>query len=223
MRTVEFSLDDLYLTHHDQLNLSNNHPSNQLYKHRGLSGTHDIVLAKNIFDQLRNSWKPASDSNILLPVYDKSLHKGQGDRKSKGEWRSINVSDKSNPIKVVIFEGWSVGFRPLDLSILSAQHKSATNSPSSLTNQLGAHSLQSVIDINNALVDYDNTFSGPQFFDCLIYLQALDLGYVYDWRQQQEQSLRDSGKSSQTNEQINNFVKSYMIVSLKFGILYIYI
>ncbi|TIB00317.1 hypothetical protein E3P96_02673 [Wallemia ichthyophaga] len=210
LRTVHFSLDDLYLTHREQLELSAKHPANKLYKHRGLSGTHDMVLAKDIFQQLRESWNAPAHSHIDIPVYDKSLHSGQGDRKAKGEWRSINLQP-SNPIRVVIFEGWSVGFRPLEPAVLSAQHKSATHSEPSLTNQLAEHSLQDVLDINSALRDYDTFFSGPQFFDGLVYLQTLELGYVYDWRQQQEQGLRDANKPHQSEEGIINFVKNYMI------------
>lgn len=209
LRTIHFSLDDLYLTHREQLDLSAKHPANKLYKHRGLSGTHDMVLAKEIFQQLRESWTAPAHSKIDIPVYDKSLHSGQGDRKDKGEWRSV---DLSKPIRVVIFEGWSVGFRPLEPSVLSAQHKSAQHTEPSLTNQSAEHSLEDVMDINNALRDYDAYFSGPQFFDGLVYLQTLELGYVYDWRQQQEHGLRDANKPHQSEEGIINFVKNYMIV-----------
>src|ERR1700761_9649954 len=40
--TVVFSLDDLYLTHEDQVALAQAHPDNPLLQHRGQPSTHDI-------------------------------------------------------------------------------------------------------------------------------------------------------------------------------------
>ena len=102
--TVVLSLDDLYLPHDALTRLAASHPENPLVQHRGPPSTHDIPLALSFFAALREG-RPAR-----IPQYDKSRYQGQGDRVDKKDWEPIN-EEGMNKIKVVILEGWGVGFR----------------------------------------------------------------------------------------------------------------
>lgn len=49
---------------------------------------------------------------MYVPQYDKSLHKGRGDRAPFGRWLTA-----TGPVDVVILEGWMLGFTPLALPL----------------------------------------------------------------------------------------------------------
>ena len=100
LNVVEFSLDDVYLTHADQVKLANN--GNTLLQHRGLPGTHDISLCMETLDSL------ASQKTTKIPQYDKSAFYGEGDRASLSEFITAQP-----PFDIVLFEGWCVGFSKL--------------------------------------------------------------------------------------------------------------
>jgi len=80
------SLDDFYLP-----NLSCT---------RGPPGTHDIDWLKRVIDD----WKMGV-RDIRVPVFDKTLRKGQGDRCGT---RRLNAHAKH-----LLVEGWCIGFIPL--------------------------------------------------------------------------------------------------------------
>lgn len=203
--TVVFSLDDLYLTHADQVSLAQSNPDNPLLQHRGQPSTHDIPLALSTFESLKQS-KPTK-----IPQYNKAAFSGQGDRVSESEWEEVNT-DPSSPVRVVLFEGWCVGFRPLSPEALASKHAAAvsaaqTSSPSNpYQGRLGHNSLASVTTINNALRAYDALTTQ---FDAFIHIDALNPLYVYRWRLQQEEGLRASRGSGMTDEQVKEFVDGY--------------
>lgn len=153
--TVVFSLDDLYLTHADQVALAKAHPHNPLLQHRGQPSTHDIPLALKTFDSLRKNQETG------IPAYDKSAFNGQGDRVPEAEW--VKVNKGNDPVKktigVVLFEGWSVGFRSLSPTVLRQTWESAVRAKEedreNYVGRLGHNSFQSVQDINTALKEYD--------------------------------------------------------------------
>jgi D-glycerate 3-kinase len=111
---------------------------------------------------------------------------------------------------VVIFEGWSVGFRPLEPAQLEALHSKAKAqleiSPNTYNGRLGHNTLSSVTDINEALRDYDALTNQ---LDAFIHIDAADPQYVYKWRLQQEEGLREKRGSGMTDEQVKNFVDGY--------------
>ena len=200
--TVVFSLDDLYLTHADQVSLAQSHPGNPLLQHRGQPSTHDISLALSVFSSLSKN-KPTK-----IPQYDKSAFSGQGDRVPASEWEQVNTSSSST-IKVVLFEGWAVGFRPLPLSILRQKWDAAAEAARSDPNyngRLGHNSLSSVQDINSALEPYSQITNQ---LDAFIHLDAEDLRYVYKWRLDQEVDLRKKRGSGMTDEQVKHFIDGY--------------
>lgn len=141
LNVVVFSADDLYLTHVDQVALRELYPDNKLVRHRGEPGTHDLELAKGVFQSLRDQ------RETRIPSYDKSAFGGQGDRADEVSWKKVD-----GPYDLVIFEGWCVGFRPLlDNMIEEAWNKSR----SSGNGTLGNHSLEHLLFINTKLKDYD--------------------------------------------------------------------
>lgn len=199
--TIVFSLDDLYLTHADQISLAQSHPDNPLLQHRGQPSTHDIPLALSVFSSL------SQNQPTKIPQYDKSAFSGQGDRVAESEWEQVNTS--SSTIKVVLFEGWAVGFRPLPPPILRQKWEAATEAARSDPNyngRLGPSTLSSVQDINTALESYNQI---TDQLDALIHIDAEDLQYVYKWRLDQEVDLRKKRGSGMTDEQVKHFIDGY--------------
>ena len=93
LRTVTLSLDDLYLTRAERLDLAEHeHP---LFATRGVPGTHDVALGEAILDDL------LAGRTAALPRFDKA----DDDRASVR--RMIEP-----PLDVVLFEGWCVGAVP---------------------------------------------------------------------------------------------------------------
>jgi D-glycerate 3-kinase len=192
------------LPHADQVSLAQSHPDNPLLQHRGPPSTHDIPLALSVFSSLFKN-QPTG-----IPQYDKSAFSGQGDRIPESQWEQVNAPSSSNPtIKVVLFEGWAVGFRPLPPSTLHQKWKSATEaarSNSDYNGRLGHNTLSSVQDINTALESYNQL---TDQLDALIHIDAQDLQYVYKWRLEQEVDLRKKRGAGMTDEQVKNFIDGY--------------
>ncbi|KAJ9606904.1 hypothetical protein H2200_008915 [Cladophialophora chaetospira] len=203
--TVVFSLDDLYLTHDDQVSLAQANPENPLLQHRGEPSTHDIPLAKSVFQTLKQN------QPTRIPQYNKAAFSGQGDRVPESEWEEVN-SDPSKPVGVVLFEGWCVGFRPLSSEVLQQKHTTAVEALKHSTpekpyeGRLGHNTLKSVTTINDALRRYDEITSQ---LDAFIHIDALEPQYVYNWRLEQEAGLRASRGSGMTDEQVRHFVDGY--------------
>lgn len=118
--------------------------------------------------------------------------------------------DPNNPIQVILFEGWCVGFRPIpDEAIISLHKRTTTEAqdPSSkYSGRLGHNSLESVSTINNALKEYDEITSQ---FDGLVHIDAEDPLYVYAWRKEQEHNLIKAKGSGMSDDEVKNFVDGY--------------
>ncbi|KAL1876789.1 hypothetical protein Plec18167_005198 [Paecilomyces lecythidis] len=148
--TVTLSLDDIYLTHADQVALATAHPDNPLLQHRGQPSTHDLALGEKVFASLRAN-KPTA-----IPQYDKSAFSGQGDRVPESQWEIVN-GEGQEKIKVVIFEGWCVGFRPWDDVTLKEKWEAAVlqKDTGNYDGRLGHVKLEDVKTVNDALKRYD--------------------------------------------------------------------
>ncbi|KAM7218988.1 putative kinase [Rhypophila decipiens] len=196
--TLVLSIDDFYLTHADQLALAAAHPDNALVQYRGEPGTHDIPLALSTFTSLLSS-QPTH-----IPQYDKSAYSGLGDRLPPSQWKPVNQTPE-NPtslIKVIILEGWLIGFRPLSPDALQARW----STPSPNTKTLHKHTIDSLSFINENLRKYDAL---TDLLDAFIHIDAEDLSWVYDWRLEQESQLRKETGSGMTDEQVVRFVDGY--------------
>ncbi|KAG9965124.1 putative uridine/cytidine kinase, partial [Aureobasidium melanogenum] len=202
--TVVLSIDDLYLSHSDQKSLAESQPKNPLIQHRGQPSTHDIPLGKEIFAQLA-----AHKPNIRIPSYDKSLHDGQGDRTDPETWQVVN-KDGEPPVEVVIFEGWCVGFRSLSDKELVAEWEGAKAArifdKEAYHGRLAFMELEHVSFINDALRQYDAL---TDYFGALIFIDAVDTLFVYEWRLQQERALREDKGTGMKDKQVIEFVNGY--------------
>ncbi|XHF98926.1 hypothetical protein AWENTII_002456 [Aspergillus wentii] len=147
---VTLSLDDIYLTHDDQVALAKAHPSNPLLQHRGQPSTHDLPLGEQVFESLRTG-RPTA-----IPQYDKSAFAGQGDRVPQSQWEVVNGDDQEK-VRVVIFEGWCVGFRPWDDQTLREKWEAAGKQKETgdYNGRLGHVKLEDVQAVNDALKKYD--------------------------------------------------------------------
>ncbi|KAK0111431.1 hypothetical protein ONS95_001792 [Cadophora gregata] len=209
---IEVSLDDFYLPHQERTALRLQHPENKLLGARGQPGTHDTQLAKEFFEQFES---PQSD--IWIPIFDKSLFQGDGDRSPRDQWRTVH-----GPVDVVIFEGWCVGFRPIAREAVDKKHQDAIQIRSSTvkietppesdysTSTIADHELSHLLWVNEQLDQYCRGFMGPQNFDFFVHLDTDDLANVYIWRTQQEHALLEKKGSGMTDEQVVKFVQVYM-------------
>ncbi|GIK07831.1 hypothetical protein Aspvir_003500 [Aspergillus viridinutans] len=198
---VTISLDDFYLTHGQQQTLARSFPSNPLLQHRGQPATHDLPLAEKVFESLR-AGRPTA-----IPQYDKSAYSGQGDRVPESQWETVN-GDGQEKIKVVIFEGWCVGFRALDDEVLRGKWEAAVRQKDQgdYNGRLGHVKFEDVKAVNDALRKYDVL---TDRLDALVHIDAQDLHFVYDWRQEQERTLRATKGTGMTEEQVSHFVDGY--------------
>ncbi|KAL8731424.1 MAG: hypothetical protein Q9166_003399 [cf. Caloplaca sp. 2 TL-2023] len=194
VRTIVLSIDDFYLTHQDQLRLAADHPGNPLVQHRGQPSTHDLPLALSVIASLH------SGQETLIPSYDKSAFNGQGDRRPQHQWIKVNKNGQQ-PLKLVILEGWCLGFRALDNAQINACWTDAVEVCSQgkgYHGRLGHNRLEHVQFINEALRGYDALTD-----------DAEDPQYVYHWRLEQEAQLRRERGSGMTDEEVVHFVDGY--------------
>lgn len=89
------SFDDFYLDHYT-LQQQYYYTREKRWRHRGNPGTHDIRLIVSVLQDFKKKLP-----DIKVPVYDKSAHKGEGDRVG---FRVLSNCD------VLFVEGWCLGF-----------------------------------------------------------------------------------------------------------------
>ncbi|KAG7195621.1 uncharacterized protein KQ657_003388 [Scheffersomyces spartinae] len=186
-QTIQFLMDDLYLTHEDQnqLNLTN---ENSLLHGRGLPGTHDLVLGECLFSSIRNEHCP-----IQFPIYDKLRFNGKGDR-------SESTVKIDKPVNIVIFEGWFNGYTALDDTQLKLAYFGNPN--------LWDYKLYEVEEVNRYLRLYHNIWDQ---FDVFVNINAANIvENVLHWRTQQEHMLISQTGVGMSDEQIKVFLKRYM-------------
>ncbi|CAG8274315.1 unnamed protein product [Penicillium nalgiovense] len=225
LSVVTLSLDDIYLDHVNQVALAQAHPSNPLLQHRGQPSTHDLALGEEVFASL------AAERPTAIPQYDKSAFEGQGDRVPKTQWNVVNEPGQKK-VKVVIFEGWCVGFRAWDDQTLRAKWEAAVQQKENgkYDGRLGHVKFEDVKAVNDSLKQYDaltewvssaigdyatRSFANIIFLslrsklDALIHIDAENPRFVYEWRQEQERTLRAAKGAGMTEEQVNHFVDGY--------------
>ncbi|KAF9249635.1 hypothetical protein DTO006G1_6705 [Penicillium roqueforti] len=202
-KTINLSLDDLYLDHNDLVKLRESNPMNKLLQTRGQPGTHDTALSVSFFRSLVDS------EVISIPSFDKSLFNGEGGRVPSHEWDRLNTSD----IDILIFEGWCVGFQSLAEEQVRLRWSESENSASENiypTNTLKEHAIEHLLGVNASLQQYCELFMGPRHFDYLLHLDTDKLVNVYEWRVQQEHALRQQKGKGMTDAEVVRFVKGYM-------------
>jgi D-glycerate 3-kinase len=165
LRATSLSIDDLYCTRAERrVSGERIHP---LLATRGVPGTHDVSLGMEILKRLSNK---ESGHNIAIPVFDKAAD----DRAPEEEWRKATP-----PFDLILFEGWCVGARPQDESLLASP----------------VNTLEANEDCDGTWRSYVNKRLKSDYaelfdqLDLLIMLQVPDLECVFKWRSLQERKL----------------------------------
>lgn len=206
-------MDDLYLSFKEQDMLREAHPNNKLIEFRGLPGTHDLKLGSNTFQSLCDanfSWYESENGHntegdksrpvVLQPSYDKAAFSGRGDQIPKEQWKQ-----EQGPFDVVLFEGWSLGFRSIRDRI---QLKKIYEKADGEGLFLAQHSLESLEWINNTLKEYERDWY--EFMDIFVHLSAPNLSTIFKWRAEQEKDLWAKKGTGMSDEQVREFVMRFM-------------
>jgi D-glycerate 3-kinase len=165
LQTAVLSIDDLYLTHEQRLQLGRRiHP---LFRTRGVPGTHDVDLGVSTIARLRQDRGPVS-----VPAFDKE----RDDRRPESAWPIVQA-----PVSVVILEGWCVGAWPQDPDRL-VEPLNALERDEDQAGTWRNH-------VNVALAGEYRALFGP--LQMQILLQAPSFDVVYAWRLEQEHKLRE--------------------------------
>ncbi|KAF5322257.1 hypothetical protein D9619_001691 [Psilocybe cf. subviscida] len=202
LRVAAFSIDDIYLPHSGLVSLAAANPDNDLWQGRGQPGTHDVELGLEILSALK-----AGDRKVELPRFDKSLFGGEGDRVGGGE-----TVEQPPPVDVVIFEGWCVGFRPINN--ISARWK-GTWAAEKQTLGLKDVRFEDIEAVNSKLHDYLALWD---FFDIAIELKPKaapssisQYAIVYKWRLEQEHHMKSmNGGIGMDDTAVKSFVDRYI-------------
>jgi len=186
LNIVYFSIDDFYKTLAERIELSKK--THQLFRTRGVPGTHDISLIKKTLENLcRKKFKP-----LIIPRFDKS----SDDRFPKNKWQKI----KKQP-QIIIFEGWCVGANPQEkkylkrsINILERKDDSNLKWRSKVNYELR----------NNYKIIFKK-------INKLIFLKVPSFECVYKWRLLQEKKLQltSGGKKIMSRTQVGKFIMYY--------------
>lgn len=191
LKVCVISLDDFYLSKARREQLANDiHP---LLKTRGVPGTHDLLQAIQVFQQLY------AGQACAVPRFNKA----EDDLYPPTQWQLI-----SSPQDIIIFEGWCVASQVM--------HDDLREPLNDLERQADPDSVWRQY-VNSALKLYQPWFA---FIDYLIMLKAPSFDQVYAWRLEQEQKLLATLKAQQMtassvmNEaQIGHFIAHYQRVT----------
>jgi D-glycerate 3-kinase len=189
LNSIDISIDDFYLTHAERQRLGREvHP---LFVTRGVPGTHDVQLARDTFDCLRQA---SIESPCRLPRFDKSVD----DRAALSEWSIVDA-----PVDVLLFEGWC--------------NHAPVQSESQLATPVNALEASEDPDMtwrrhaNEALRQYHEQLFDQA--DLLIHLKIPGFDSVYEWRGLQEQKLAaksaGAGKAVMDDAALRRFIHHY--------------
>ena len=190
---------DLYKTNAGLKELASRHPDNSLLSGRGPPGTHDLDLAQPVLAAIQSI---NDDTNVVvqLPIFDKSLFGGEGDR-------STDTVKISGPLDVFILEGWSVGFGPIPKNILKQRYENKTSF--SDTTYFTELSLSSLVTLNSYLGEFATAIYPS--FETIIQIEPESYQHVFTWRLEQERNMKaKNGGKGMSDEQVGGFVKRYM-------------
>ncbi len=183
LRVAILSLDDLYLDRAGRARLAAQvHP---LFATRGPPGTHDVAMGIAVLDALQRG------DSVSMPRFDK----GRDEPAPRSGWPRF-----SEPVDIILFEGWCVGAAAQDTTDLVEPINALERNEDSEGLWRRA--------VNAAL-------AGPyqplwKRIDRLVLLTAPDFCVVQKWRREQEQALINSGAPAAMNDTaIARFVQHY--------------
>ena len=170
------SIDDFYLPSDEMKLAIKNNPWNVS---RGFPGSHSVEL---MHQKLLN-WKINGELNV--PVYDKSLRNGLGDR---SHWRFDNPD-------LLILEGWFLGIEPISIDVMDQSINSTEFSLNECSYRL---------KIQNNLYQYLDVWS---LIDNLWHLKPLSFEYMNSWKTYQEQEMFLKKGNALKDEKLSNFLR----------------
>ena len=170
------SIDDFYLPSAEMKLAIKNNPWNVS---RGFPGSHSVKL---MHEKLLN-WK--NNGEINVPVFDKSLRNGLGDR---SHWRSDNPD-------VLILEGWFLGIEPFSIEV-NGQPKNST--------KLTPHEYSYRFNIQNKLNEYLDVWN---LIENIWHLKALKFEYMNVWKSNQEKEMFLQKGNALQDENLSNFLR----------------
>ena len=176
------SIDDFYL---DAAGLDLAMQGNPWGVPRALPGSHDLPL---LLDRL-SSWRQGEQPN--LPVFDKSLRQGRGDRSG---WRPCRA-------KILLLEGWFLGCEPLPAG------EAVTAGSDHLSPGLSADEVDYRHIVQDQLRTYAPIWSN---LDVVWQLQALDFTSSRLWKQDQEATMQQQKGVSLDVKELDGFTRMIM-------------
>ncbi len=177
------SIDDFYLSHAARVELG--HRVHPLCATRGVPGTHDVALACEVIDALRDG------RSVALPQFDKI----SDDCLPRSQWPVVEQAD------LVILEGWFLK--------VPAQTEVELLEP---INLLERHEDPHGIWRHWSNATLSSTYPALwSRLDRLLFLQGPGFEIVPHWRWQQEQTLQSAHPQRQamTREQVDRFVQFF--------------
>tara|TARA_Y100000991_G_scaffold211773_1_gene194838 strand:- start:295 stop:1239 length:945 start_codon:yes stop_codon:yes gene_type:complete len=170
------SIDDFYLPSKEMKLAIKDNPWNVS---RGFPGSHSIDLMK---ENLCN-WK--INGHLNVPVYDKSLRNGLGDR---SHWREDNPD-------LLIIEGWFLGVNPISIE---------SNITEKISPPLSLDESSYIDIIQNNLNKYTDVWN---LTDQIWHLKPLKFEYMNLWKSNQEKDMLLKCGSALKDEQLSNFLR----------------
>ena len=187
------SIDDFYKTLKERNHMSNK--IHNLFKTRGVPGTHDINLLKKFLYNL----KKIDLKKFKSPKFDKSID----DRFKKKYWNNI----KRKP-EIVILEGWCIGAKP--------QSNNLIKKPINILEKQEDKNLIWRKYVNEKLKrEYKSLFAKIDHF---IFIKIPNFKMVFKWRLLQEKKLRkksNSNKKIMNYKEIKRFIMFYQRITLQ--------
>ncbi|CCE61561.1 hypothetical protein TPHA_0A04860 [Tetrapisispora phaffii CBS 4417] len=190
------SIDDFYLTHKDQLELEKSNPNMTLWKGRGLPGTHDMSLLSQSINEILAGFSGAHNVHvpkyINLPIYDKSRFNGTGDRSEVSKRERL-------PADIVVFEGWFLGFDPVDTSKFHNKKDTFKNLPEMKLINSHLYEYGDILWKNRDIASLGIVFDTDDVVD-----------RIQSWRVQQEHETRAIYGEGLTDEEVIKFIDRYI-------------
>ena len=170
------SVDDFYLPSEEMEIAIKNNPWNVS---RGFPGSHSIGLMK---DKLLE-WK--FDGKLNVPVFDKSLRNGLGDR---AHWRQDSPD-------LLIIEGWFLGVNPIFID---------SNKTEKFIPPLSPHESSYRLHIQNYLEQYVDIW---KLIDQIWHLKPAKFEYMNLWKSNQEKKMLINKGSALKEKKLLNFIR----------------
>ena len=170
------SIDDFYLPSQEMKVAIKNNPWNVS---RGFPGSHSVLLMR---ESLLN-WK--YDGQLKVPVFDKSLRNGLGDR---SHWRTEHPD-------LLILEGWFLGVKPFSNYV---------ECDTLITPSLTSYESSYRLNIQQKLKEYLDIWN---LIDNIWQIKPLKFEYMNIWKSKQENDMFRKKGTSLKDKELDNFLR----------------